>query len=131
VIVSVLIYLINFTNFGKAIQAVAEDVTTSSLLGIDIDRYIVLTFFVSSFLAGLAGSLVGYSVSIAGPYFGIAFGLKGLAVIVLGAVLSWFIIGLVEAFIPGDFSAYKDAVAFPILFIMLLVRPHRVCLDGV
>ncbi|TAE97245.1 MAG: branched-chain amino acid ABC transporter permease [Oscillatoriales cyanobacterium] len=130
-IVSLLTYLINFTKFGKAMQAVAEDATTSSLLGIDTDRYIVLTFFVSSFLAGLAGSLVGSSVSIAGPYFGIAFGLKGLAVIVLGglgsipgAVFGGFIIGLVEAFVPGDFSAYKDAVAFAILFIMLLVRPQ-------
>ena len=130
-IVSLLTYLINFTKFGKAMQAVAEDATTSSLLGINTDRYIVLTFFVSSFLAGLAGGLVGSSVSIAGPYFGIAFGLKGLAVIVLGglgsipgAVLGGFMIGLVEAFVPGDFSAYKDAVAFAILFIMLLVRPQ-------
>jgi branched-chain amino acid transport system permease protein len=44
-IVSLLTYLINFTKFGKAVQAVAEDATTSSLLGIDTDRYIVLTFF--------------------------------------------------------------------------------------
>jgi branched-chain amino acid transport system permease protein len=130
-IVAILTYLINFTKFGKAMQAVAEDATTASLLGIDTDKYIVLTFFVSSFLAGLAGSLVGSSVSIAGPYFGIVFGLKGLAVIVLGglgsipgAVLGGFVIGLVEAFVPGDFSAYKDAAAFAILFVMLLVRPQ-------
>ena len=130
-IVAILTYLINFTKFGKAMQAVAEDATTASLLGIDTDRYIILTFFVSSFLAGLAGTLVGSSVSIAGPYFGIAFGLKGLAVIVLGglgsipgAVLGGFIIGLVEAFVPGDFSAYKDAAAFAILFVMLLVKPQ-------
>lgn len=131
VIVAILTYLINFTKFGKAMQAVAEDDTTASLLGIDTDRYIVLTFFVSSFLAGLAGTLVGSSVSIAGPYFGIVFGLKGLAVIVLGglgsipgAVLGGFVIGLVEAFVPADFSAYKDAAAFAILFVMLLVRPQ-------
>lgn len=130
-IVSILTYLINFTKFGKAMQAVAEDATTSNLLGIDTDRYIILTFFLSSFLAGLAGTLVGSSVSIAGPYFGIAFGLKGLAVIVLGglgsipgAVLGGFLIGLIEAFVPADYSAYKDAVAFSILFIMLLVRPQ-------
>lgn len=130
-IVAILTYLINYTKFGKAMQAVAEDSTTASLLGINTDKYIVLTFFVSSFLAGLAGTLVGSSVSIAGPYFGIAFGLKGLAVIVLGglgsipgAVLGGFLIGLVEAFVPADFSAYKDAVAFAILFITLLVRPQ-------
>jgi len=82
-------------------------------------------------LGGLAGTLVGSSVSIAGPYFGIVFGLKGLAVIVLGglgsipgAVLGGLVIGLVEAFVPSDYSAYKDAVAFGLLFIMLLVRPQ-------
>ena len=131
VILVILTYLINRTKFGKAMRAVAEDPITASLLGINTDLFIVLTFFVSSFLAGLAGTLVGSSVSIAGPYFGIAFGLKGLAVIVLGglgsipgAVLGGLAIGLVEAFVPSDYSAYKDAVAFGILFIMLLVRPQ-------
>lgn len=131
VILAILTYFINGTKYGKAMQAVAEDPTTASLLGINTDRFIVLTFFISSFLAGLAGTLVGSSVSIAGPYFGIGFGLKGLAVIVLGglgsipgAVLGGLVIGLVEAFVPADYSAYKDAVAFGILFIMLLVRPQ-------
>ncbi len=130
-ILSLLTYLINATKYGKAMRAVAEDPTTASLLGIDPDRFIVLTFFVSGFLGGLAGTLVGSSVSIAGPYFGIGFGLKGLAVIVLGglgsipgAVVGGLTIGLVEAFVPGDYSAYKDAVAFGILFIMLMVRPQ-------
>ncbi len=131
VIVAILTYFINYTKFGKAMKAVAEDRITANLLGINTDFFIVLTFFISSFLAGLAGTLVGSSVSIAGPYFGIAFGLKGLAVIVLGglgsipgAVLGGLVIGLVEAFVPADFSAYKDAVAFGILFIMLLVKPQ-------
>ncbi len=131
VIVSLLTYFINRTKYGKAIQAIAEDPTTASLLGINSDRFIVLTFFISSFLAGLAGTLVASSVSIAGPYFGIGFGLRGLAVIVLGglgsipgAVLGGLLIGLVEAFVPAEYSGYKDAVAFGILFIMLLVRPQ-------
>lgn len=131
VILTVLTYLINATKYGKAMRAVAEDPATASLLGINPDRFIVLTFFVSSFLAALAGTLVGSSVSIAGPYFGVGFGLKGLAVIVLGglgsipgAVVGGLVIGLVEAFVPADFSAYKDAVAFGLLFIMLMVRPQ-------
>ncbi|MEH2407064.1 branched-chain amino acid ABC transporter permease [Nostoc sp.] len=131
VIVAMLTYFINQTKYGKAMQAIAEDPTTASLLGINSDRFIILTFFISSFLAGLAGTLVASSVSIAGPYFGIAFGLRGLAVIVLGglgsipgAVLGGLVIGLVEAFVPAEFSGYKDAVAFGILFIMLLVRPQ-------
>ena len=130
-VLAILTYFINYTKYGKAMRAVAEDATTSSLLGINTDRFIVITFFISSFLAGVAGTLVGSSVSIAGPYFGIAIGLKGLAVIVLGglgsipgAVLGGLLIGIVEAFVPGEYSAYKDAVAFGILFIMLLVRPQ-------
>ncbi|MBF2006119.1 branched-chain amino acid ABC transporter permease [Chlorogloeopsis fritschii PCC 9212] len=131
VFVAILTYFISRTKYGKAMQAIAEDATTASLLGINSDRFIVLTFFISSFLAGLAGTLVASSVSIAGPYFGIAFGLRGLAVIVLGglgsipgAVLGGLLIGLVEAFVPAEYSGYKDAVAFGILFIMLLVRPQ-------
>jgi branched-chain amino acid transport system permease protein len=123
--------VINATKYGKAMRAVAEDATTASLLGINTDRYIVLTFFVSSFLAGIAGTLVGSSVSIAGPYFGIAFGLKGLAVIVLGglgsipgAVLAGLLLGIIEAFVPADLSAYKEAVAFAVLFVALMVRPQ-------
>lgn len=131
VILAILTYLINATKYGKAMRAVAEDATTASLLGINPDRFIVITFFVSSFLAGLAGTLVGSSVSIAGPYFGIGFGLKGLAVIVLGglgsipgAVVGGLLIGLVEAFVPGEYSAYKDAIAFGLLFAILLIRPQ-------
>lgn len=131
VILTTLTYLINATKYGKAMQAVAEDPITASLLGIDPDRFIVLTFFVSSFLAGVAGTLVGSSVSIAGPYFGISFGLKGLAVIVLGglgsipgAVVGGLTIGLIEAFVPGEFSAFKDAIAFGLLFLVLLIRPR-------
>lgn len=131
IILTLLTYLINATKYGKAMRAVAEDATTASLLGIDTDRFIVLTFFVSGFLGSLAGTLVGSSVSIAGPYFGIGFGLKGLAVIVLGglgsipgAVVGGLVIGLIEAFVPGEFSAYKDAVAFGLLFLMLMVRPQ-------
>jgi|SRR5579859_7173851 len=123
--------LINRTRFGKALRAVAEDATTASLLGINTDRFILLTFFLSGFLGGLAGTLVGSSVSIAGPYFGINFGLKGLAVIVLGglgdipgAVVGGLVIGIAEALVPGDQSGYKDAVAFAVLFLVLLVRPR-------
>lgn len=130
-IVVILTYLINYTKLGKALQAVAEDATTASLLGINTERFILITFFLSGFLGGLAGTLVGSSVSIAGPYFGIAYGLKGLGVIVLGglgnipgAVVGGLLLGLAEAFVPSDYSGYKDAIAFALLFIMLLVRPQ-------
>ena len=73
----------------------------------------------------------GLSVGIAGPYFGIAFGLKGLAVIVLGglgdipgAVVGGLVIGLVEAFVPSQYIAYREAVPFALLFVVLLLRPQ-------
>jgi branched-chain amino acid transport system permease protein len=133
IIVVILTYLLNRTKIGKALQAVSEDVVTSSLLGINPDRLILYTFFLSGFIGGIAGTLVGINVSIAGPYFGISYGLKGLAVIVLGglgdipgAVVGGFVLGLAEAFVPPQFIGYKDAVAFAILFIVLLIRPQGI-----
>jgi branched-chain amino acid transport system permease protein len=131
VVLAGLTYLIHGTRVGKALRAVAEDPVTARLLGINTDRLIVFTFFISSVLGGLAGTLVGLSVSIAGPYFGIAFGLKGLAVIVLGGLgnipgtmLGGLLIGLAESFVPSQHVAYRDAVPFALLFVVLLVRPY-------
>jgi branched-chain amino acid transport system permease protein len=131
VMLVLLTYLMNATRTGKALRAVAEDTTTSSLLGIDTDRLILLTFVISGFLGGVTGTLIGLSVGIAGPYFGIAFGLKGLAVIVLGglgdipgAVVGGLVIGLAEAFVPAHYIAYREAVPFALLFLVLLVRPQ-------
>lgn len=130
-IVALLTWMIQGTRLGRALQAVAEDAITASLLGIDPDRFVRITFFVSGVLAGLAGTLVGLSVSIAGPYFGISYGLKGLGVIVLGglgsipgAVLGGLLLGIAEALVPADFSGFKEAVAFLVLFLVLLVRPQ-------
>lgn len=131
VLMTILTYFINYTKIGKALQAVAEDPITASLLGINTEIFIIITFFLSGFLGGIAGTLVGSSVGIAGPYFGIAYGLKGLGVIVLGglgnipgAIIGGLVIGLAESFVPGDYSGYKEAIAFTLLFIMLLIRPQ-------
>ncbi len=131
VLVVLLTLFVNRTRTGKALRAVSEDADTARLLGIDVDRLILLTFFVSGVLGGFAGTLVGLSVSIAGPYFGIAFGLKGLAVIVLGglgdipgAVVGGLLIGVAESLVPSDVIAYRDAIAFVVLFVILLARPQ-------
>ncbi|MEY3735007.1 MAG: hypothetical protein RLZZ624_65 [Cyanobacteriota bacterium] len=115
---------------GRALRAVAEDATTARLLGINSDRMVRLAFWISGVLAGLGGGLIGVSVSLAGPYFGMAFGLKGLAVLVLGglgsvpgAIAGGLLMGLVEAFVPSALSGWRDAVAFAILFVVLLLRP--------
>jgi branched-chain amino acid transport system permease protein len=85
---------------------------------------------VSGFLAGISGGLVGLSLSITGPYFGISYGLKALGVLVLGglgsvpgAVLAGLIVGTAEALVPGEWSGYKEAIAYAFLFGVLLLRP--------
>ena len=122
---------LNRSSYGKALQAVAEDGTTARLLGINSGAIIQLAFAIASFLAGISGGLVALSVNIGGPYFGIGYGLKGLGVLVLGglgsapgAVLGGLIIGIAEALVPAKLSAYKDAVAFAFLFLMLILRPQ-------
>ena len=115
---------------GRGLRAVAEDATTARLLGIDSDAMVRLAFFISGVLAGLGGGLIGVSVSLAGPYFGIGYGLKGLAVLVLGglgsvpgAIAGGLLMGLAEAMVPSAASGWRDAVAFAILFAVLLFRP--------
>ena len=132
-LVAVLTAFVNRTRTGKALRAVAEDTTTARLLGIEVERLIVLTFFVSGFLGAVAGTLIALPFGISGPYFGVAYGLKGLAVIVLGglgdipgAVVGGLVIGVVESFVPAGQIGYKDAVAFAVLLLVLLARPQGI-----
>lgn len=115
---------------GRALRAVAEDFTTARLLGIPSEAMVRLAFLISGVLAGLGGALVGLSVSLTGPYFGIGYGLKGLAVLVLGglgsvpgAIVGGLLMGLAEALVPAAASGWRDALAFAILFVVLLLRP--------
>jgi branched-chain amino acid transport system permease protein len=115
---------------GLGLRAVAEDATTARLLGIDSEAMLRLAFLVSGALAGLGGGLIGLSISLPGPYVGIGYGLKGLAVLVLGglgsvpgAIAGGLLLGLAEALVPGEASGWRDALAFAILFVVLLLRP--------
>jgi branched-chain amino acid transport system permease protein len=116
---------------GKAMRAVAYSERISALLGIDVDRIIVGTFFVSSALAGAAGVLLGLAFSAISPFMGGPVELKGLTVIILGglgniegAMVAGFLLAITEvlsvAYVSSDF---RDAIAFTVLFIVLLVRP--------
>ena len=117
---------------GKAIRAVAENPRAARLLGIDVERVIAQTFFISSALGGAAGVLYGLLYSFS-PTVGRNLELKGLAVIILGgmgsitgAVIGGFLLGLVEVASVSltDTSSYKDAAAFTLLFLILLARPQ-------
>ncbi len=121
---------------GKAIRAIAADQRASRLLGIDVDSVVIVTFLVAGALAGAAGILVGLLTNNIAPGMGAQIELRGLAVVILGgmgsiegSVLGGLILGLVEtftiAYLPGG-SDIKDAIAFLILFLILLVRPNGI-----
>lgn len=126
--------LIYKTKLGKSMRAVAEDVRVASMYGINVNFVTMATFFISSSLAGITGVLTALAYHSITPFMGVEQGLKGLAVIVLGglgsvsgAMAGGIILGLSEviaiAYLPADFTGYKDAIAFAILIGILLFKP--------
>jgi len=120
------------TKGGKALRATAESLETASLLGVNTKRMITMTVVLASVIGGIAGILVGMAFSSVNPQMGLAIGLKGLAIIILGgmgsvkgAMLGGMILGLSETLIVAiGFSGYRDAIAFIMIIIILLLRPQ-------
>lgn len=133
-------YLVNATKLGKAIRATAQDMPTASLMGINVNRIISLTFLIGGALGGAAGALFGLNVGAVNPYMGLIPGLKAFTAAVLGgignitgAMVGGIVLGFLEAFVAsylGLFTggalsgaAYSDIVAFSILILILIFRP--------
>lgn len=131
----VLTQFLKRSRVGKAIRAVAENDRAARLLGINVDGIIAFTFFISSALGGAAGILFGLYFDALSPDMGRAIELKGLAVIILGgmgsipgAIVGGLAFGLSEVLtvaITGT-SNLRDAVAFTVLFAILLLRPSGI-----
>ncbi len=128
----VLTVLVKSTRLGRQIRAVAESPFAARILGVNVDRVIAASFFISSALGGAAGVLCGLAYNNIAPDMGRAVELKGLAVIILGgmgsmpgAVIAAYVIGLSEVWTVAALgSSYRDVVSFAILFLILLVRPR-------
>jgi branched-chain amino acid transport system permease protein len=132
VMLFVLDRFVNKTRLGKGIRAVAQDPLTASLMGVNIDRIVVTTFFVGGLMAGAAGLL--YLVALGVPAIwniGFVPGIKAFTAAVLGgignirgAMLGGLILGMVEAYTVPCFGApWTDVVAFVVLVLVLMVRP--------
>jgi branched-chain amino acid transport system permease protein len=129
---------ISRTQYGMAMRAVAENIEIASLLGINTDAVIMLTFAVASALAGIAGVLVGLAYSAVSPFMGINMAVKGLAIMLVGglgsiygAMVGGLLLALVEVFcVAYAASSYRDAVAFSLMIIILLVRPRGLFATG-
>jgi branched-chain amino acid transport system permease protein len=132
-------FLVNATKMGKAIRAVAQDRTTASLMGVNVNRYISLTFLIGGALGGAAGVLYALKFTRIDPFVGFFPGLKAFTAAVLGgignltgALLGGLILGLLETFAGSYLSIftmgaagaeYKDILAFAILIMVLIFRP--------
>jgi len=120
------------TRTGKAMRATSFDREAASMMGIDVDRVIVVTFFLGSALAGAAGVMFGLVFGQIYHLMGFFAGLKGFTAAVIGgigsvpgAMLGGLLIGLAEAYTAGYWtSTFQDLVVFTLLIVVMLVRPR-------
>ncbi|MBD8007207.1 branched-chain amino acid ABC transporter permease [Bacillus norwichensis] len=124
---------INRTIMGKAVQAAAQNINATELMGINANKVISITFAIGSGVGALAGILVG-PVFLVYPTMGVFAGLKGFTASVMGgmgnipgAMVAGLLLGIVESFAAGFISSgYRDAVAMIILLVILLARPQGI-----
>ncbi|SCG84277.1 High-affinity branched-chain amino acid transport system permease protein livH LIV-I protein H [Proteiniborus sp. DW1] len=132
ILMTALQYIVRNTKIGKAMRAVSLDKEAAELMGIDANKIISYTFAIGSALAGAAGVLVGVYYNTINPLMGATPGLKAFIAAVLGgigiipgAVFGGFFLGMTETIVSAyGGSIFKDAVAFAILILVLLVRPN-------
>ncbi|MFA7270625.1 MAG: branched-chain amino acid ABC transporter permease [Sterolibacterium sp.] len=130
-LMALLFFALKKTQLGRALRAIAESPKTAALLGIDVEGLFHLTSFAAAALGGVAGVLIGLDFNAITPFMGQPILLKGVAVIVLGgmgdirgALIGGLFLGFAEVFSKGYISSQiGDAVAFGLLFLILLIRP--------
>jgi branched-chain amino acid transport system permease protein len=125
-------FLVMKTKTGRAMRAASQDFDSASLMGINVNGVVSLTFVIGSALAGagamMQATFLGTTLN---PFFGVLPGVKAFVAAVLGgignipgAVLGGLLMGVAEALVVwAGFSGWKDAVAFVVLILVLLVRP--------
>ena len=116
------------TKMGRAMRAIAENYLVAQLLGVSVSRVITLTFFISAALAGTAGLFIGLRFGKIDPFLGLKFGMKGLAIMIIGglgnvygSMILGVAIGLVEVLMVTYFSSAYTAVAVWGLLILILI----------
>lgn len=135
----VLWFLVKRTRMGKAMRAVSEDADAARLMGIDINRVISWTFFLGAFVAGVGGVAYCVSYGKVEPLTGFLPGMKAFIAAVIGgigsipgAIVGGLVLGTAESLIPYALReglgweaafAWKDAIAFALLILILVFRP--------
>jgi branched-chain amino acid transport system permease protein len=124
-------FIIHRTRIGKAMRATSYNLSVASLMGINTNSIIAFTFALGSALAAAAGVMVALAIPRIDPLMGLMTGLRAFVAAVLGgignipgAMLGGMLIGLMETGIGATaYSTYRDAVAFGVLILILLIRP--------
>ena len=130
-LMAALIFVIRRTQVGRALRAIAESPKAAYLVGIDVEGLFMLTSFIAAGLGGVAGVMIGLYSNAIFPLMGQPMLQKGVAVIILGgmgdirgALLAGLFLGFAEVLSVAYIgSTMRDAVAFGLLFVILLVRP--------
>jgi len=128
---AVLYFFVQRTRLGAAIRATAIDPDAARLMGIDVNRIVMLVFVVGPALGGAAGLLVGLLYGSISFTMGWSYGMKAFTAAILGgignipgAMLGGLLLGLVEALGAAYLSmAWRDAIAYGVLILILIVRP--------
>jgi branched-chain amino acid transport system permease protein len=131
VLVVLLTLFVRRTQIGKAMRATSFDQEAAAMMGIDVDRVIMATFFIGSALAGAAGVFNGLVYQQTFPTMGFQAGLFAFTAAVVGgigslpgAVFGGLLIGLAEAFATGYLSStFQQAIVFALLIAVMLIRP--------
>lgn len=124
-------FIVHKTKIGKAMRAVSHDADAARLMGINVDNTISATFAIGSALAGAAGVIFGIYYTRIEPLMGVLPGLKAFVAAVLGgigiipgAMVGGLVLGVVETFVSAlGYSLWRDAAAFVILILILILRP--------
>lgn len=127
-------FIVHKTKIGKAMRAVSHDADAARLMGINVDNTISATFAIGSALAGAAGVIFGIYYTRIEPLMGVLPGLKAFVAAVLGgigiipgAMVGGMVLGVVETIVSAlGYSLWRDAAAFIILILILILRPSGI-----
>lgn len=132
ILLIILMLVVHKTKIGLAMRASEQNIKAASLVGVNVNRIISITFFLGGVSAAIAAALISSYYGMAYPNMGAIVGLKAFAAAVLGgigslpgSVVGGLVVGIAETFAAGVLgSEFRDSMAFIIMILVLVIRPN-------